>query len=295
MRRKLLTISLLLIILPFSIAAQIDSVLINEEKLIGLYNTILLSEENIEREKYNSEFYSLFRETLSLENSFEHPFDNLPTISIMLAEDESFRIFSWNLQNNEGAHSFFGFVQLSPKVTKNKKEKVIQLKNQEGELLKLENKSFNSDKWPGAIYYQIVPLKKGKQKYYTLVGWRGIDNGLTQKIIDVVYLNGENVKFGYPLFKMDKKTQRRLVFSYNAKATMHLQFNNKEQRFVFDHLAPSSNLVVGQYRFYGPDGSFDALLLDKKVWVYKADIDAKNEAKKSDIYYNPVSQPDIDK
>ena len=160
--------------------------------------------------------------------------------------------------------------------------------------LKQNTKSFGADKWPGAVYYQIITLKKGKQKYYTLAGWRGIDNGLTQKMIEVVYLSGDNVKFGYPIFKMEKKTQRRIVFTFSAKASMHLQFNDKLAQFTFDHLAPSSNLVVGQYRFYGPDGSYDALKKEKKYWEYFPNVDAKNQAKESDLFYTPVTKPEVE-
>lgn len=296
MRLSLTLLTFLFFLSFLGIAQDTEKQLLkNEDDLVTIYNQILLAEENEEREKYNQQFFDLLFTSLSLQGSFSYAFDNLPTISKMRSDDDLIKIFTWNLQNNEGKHAFFGIVQLSPKTTKTKKEKAIVLSNQKGELLKTEFKSFGKDKWPGAVYYQIITLKKGKQKYYTLAGWRGIDNGLTQKMIDVVYLNGESVKFGYPIFKMEKKTQRRIVFSYNAKATMHLQFNQRLEQFTFDHLAPSSNLVAGQHRFYGPDGSYDALKKEKKYWEYLPNVDAKNQAKESDIFYTPVTNPEVDK
>ncbi len=292
------TLNLILIsLLAFSsslLFAQREQIIKNEEELIKLYNKIILSEDNQSREEINASFFELLKTTLQLEESFEYPFDNLPTISKMQPEDNSLRVFTWNLQNNEGENDFFGLVQISPKLTRDKKVKVIVLQNQKGELIKSENKSFAANKWPGAVYYQIVTFKKGKQKYYTLAGWRGIDNGLTQKLVDVIYISGETVKFGYPIFKTERKTQRRIVFSYNSKISMHLKFDKKEEQFIFDHLAPSSNLVAGQYRFYGPDGSYDALKLEKKYWLFIPNIDAKNQSKESDIYYTPVTNPEID-
>ena len=85
-----------------------------------------------------------------------------------------------------------------------------------------------------------------------------------------------------------------MVFSYNAKATMHLGYDEKQGQFIFNHLAPSSNLVADQFRFYGPDGSYDALVMDKKNWLYVPNVDAKNQEKPSDLFYTPVSKPNID-
>lgn len=266
----------------------------NEDELVNLYNQLLLAQENEERDSINLAFHETLVHSLELEGSFDYPFDKLPTISKMQSDDKTLRIFTWNIQNNEGRHAFYGLVQLNPKATKNKEVKTIRLTNQGGELKKTEFKSYGADKWPGAVYYQIITYKKGKQKYYTLAGWRGIDNGLTQKLIDVIYVSNDIVKFGYPLFKLDKKTQRRIVFSYNAKTSMHLQYSDKQDAFIFDHLAPSSNLVADKYRFYGPDGSYDELRREKKYWLYVPDIDAKNQAKDSDLFYNPVTKPDLD-
>jgi hypothetical protein len=295
MSRSLNLLSLLIFFSTSAYAQKADEQLLKiEEELIGIYNQILLSEENDERENYNHTFFDLLYTTLAIKGSFDYPFDNLPTISKMQSDDNMLRVFSWNLQNNEGEHRYYGVVQLNPKALKSKTEKAIMLINEESNLMKYENKSLGPEHWPGAVYYQIISIKKGKQKYYTLAGWRGIDNGLTQKLIDVVYISNESVKFGYPIFKVEKKTQRRLVFSYNAKTTMHLRYDDKLEQFIFDHLAPSSNLVSGQYRFYGPDGSYDALRREKKQWLYIPNVDAKNQAKESDIFYTPVTQPNID-
>lgn len=276
-------------------AQDIEQQLINnEDELVNLYNQLLLTQENDVRDSINNAFYELLAASLELKGAFNYTFDKLPTISKMQSEDKVLRVFTWNIQNNEGIHAFYGMVQLSPKVTKNKEVKCIRLSNQKGMLENTEMKSYGADKWPGAVYYQIIMFKKGKQKYYTLAGWRGIDDGLTQKLIDVIYVSSENVKFGYPIFKMEKKMQRRIVFSYNAKSSMHLQFSDNQDAFIFDHLAPSSSLVAGQYRFYGPDGSYDMLKREKKYWLYVPNMDAKNQEKDSDLFYNPVTKPDVD-
>ena len=291
MKHLLLLFSLTL---SLQVHSQIDEVVSNERELIDLYNKILRSEIDADRDKHNEDFKKLLSETLILDGSFEHPFDNIPTLSKLNTKNSTFRLITWNIQNDAGEHRYYGFAQLSAKSTRSKEIKVIELKNMKGELVSMENKSLNSEKWPGAVYYQMIENKKGKNTYYTLLGWRGIDNGLTQKIIEIVYLSGEDIKFGYPLIKVDNKNRRRLVFSYNAKTSMHLNYDEERKQFTFDHLAASSNLVIGNYRFYGPDGSYDALQWEKKYWKYINDIDAKNKADENDIFYNPVTQPDLD-
>ena len=48
------------------------------------------------------------------------------------------------------------------------------------------NKKLNYKNWYGCLYYDIIPIKVGKEKYYTLLGWDGNNKNTTKKIIDVV-------------------------------------------------------------------------------------------------------------
>ena len=266
-----------------------------EDRLVNHYNAILDSKNDEARNEAHDLFYQTLKETLELKGSFEYPFDKLSTISKLQPDDDTFRIFTWNLQNDAGSHQFFGLIQINPKDTRDQSEKIIELANQIGVLEKTENKSYTAKSWPGAVYYELIPFKKGGNTYYTVAGWRGFDTGLTQKILDVIVIQGENVKFGYPLFKMSGRTQRRAVFTFSGKVSMLLYFDTKNKRFVFDHLAAQNNIVTENFRFYGPDGSYDAFLKDKKDWLYEANYDARNSAKNSDLFYNPVTDPDVEK
>ena len=266
-----------------------------EDNLVNQYNAILDSEKDEDRNKAHELFYQTLKQTLELKGAFEYPFDKLMTISKLQPDDHAFRIFTWNLQNDAGSHRFYGLAQINPKETRSKTEKIIELVNQTGVLKKTENKSFTATKWPGAVYYELIPFKKGGSTYYTVAGWRGFDTGLTQKVLDVIVIQGENVKFGYPLFKMKGRTQRRVVFTFSGKVSMLLFYDEKNKRFVFDHLAAQNNIVTENFRFYGPDGSYDAFLKDKKEWLFEPKYDARNSDKNSDLFYNPVTDPDVEK
>ena len=117
----------------------------NEDELVALYNQLLLCEENNARDSINQLFYDLLLTSLNMEGSYTYPFDNLPTISKMQSDDNKLRIFTYNIQNNEGQHNFYGIVQLNPKYTKAKSEKAILLKNQKRGAIQTRYEKF----WPG--------------------------------------------------------------------------------------------------------------------------------------------------
>ena len=80
---------LTVLFLPSLVRSQVDQIVENEDELVNLYNAILLSEKDGPRDSNNTAFYQLIEETLKLEGSFEYPFDRLPTISKMAADDKS--------------------------------------------------------------------------------------------------------------------------------------------------------------------------------------------------------------
>ena len=65
---------------------------------------------------------------------------------------------------------------------------------------------------------------------------------------------------------------------------MSLRYNEKENRIVYSHLASNreGDLLEGQFQYYGPDGSFDALERRKDKWVTVEDVDARKDKDPSD-------------
>ena len=67
-----------------------------------------------------------------------------------------------------------------------------------------------------------------------------------------------------------------------------LKFDENEKQIVFDHLSPKSPQFTGQYQYYGPDFSYDALEFKKGKWVYIKDVDVRNgKSEKDKTYTNP--------
>jgi hypothetical protein len=136
------------------------------------------------------------------------------------------------------------------------------------------------------IYTQVIEC----DGFYTLIGWDGNNKLTTRKFVDVLYFksNGDPV-FGKDVFKFPRKNPKRLMFEYSSEVSMSLKYNESENRIVYSHLSANQEgeLLEGQYQFYGPDGSFDALELKKDKWVTVEDVDARQEKSKNDNVKKP--------
>jgi hypothetical protein len=90
--------------------------------------------------------------------------------------------------------------------------------------------------------------------------------------------------FGKDVFKFPKKNPKRLMFEYSADISMSLKYNDKRNQIVYDHLAANKpdGLLDGQFQYYGPDGSYDALELKNDKWIVVEDIDARSEKNKNE-------------
>lgn len=129
------------------------------------------------------------------------------------------------------------------------------------------------EKWYGAVYFDIAEVMFDKQKYYTLIGYRQQDALVKSRVLDLLWFKGKKVTFGAPLFLHEKATYQRRVFRYSSEANMMVMYDDKEKMIIFDHLSPTKTLFNGEYRFYGPDFSYDAYESARDGWKYKEDID----------------------
>ncbi|MEL6730031.1 MAG: hypothetical protein AAFP83_02760, partial [Bacteroidota bacterium] len=80
----------------------------------------ILNHPDLEHKKtQNKKFSRLLIETLKRPESYTYDFDSLRTVSVLSAEDKTFRIFTWQIENRkdpnqyygETRHYFFGLVQ----------------------------------------------------------------------------------------------------------------------------------------------------------------------------------------
>ena len=257
-----------------------------EDTLKVMAHTIMNGENQAVKTEANNAFISTLQEVLQFERSFNYPFDSLKTISIKTSSDSKVRIYTWLLKKDNGSYQYFGFVHYKNK--SKKRYEIITLNDNSENIRRPENEQLDNNNWYGALYYDIIYIKKKGRKYYTLLGWDGNNDISTKKIIDVMYFSGrEKIKFGASIFKKGKTTTKRFIIEYNATSTISVRYEEKEKRIVFDHLIPMRKDLEGLHEYYIPDGTYNALKYTNGKWELKNDVAANNPSSKTPAREKP--------
>lgn len=202
---------------------------------------------------------------LTKPGSFEYAFDSMPSISVLQAEDMSFRIFTWQSKLTDEAFRYYGVIQ-----TGGKTPKLYPLVDYSEFYENPDSIVVDADRWIGALYYNIIKVKAGKKTYYTLFGWDDNNSMSSKKYIDILWFDKSGMpKFGYPLFKPEKgKSPTRVILEYKNEASMSLNYYPDEKKILFDHTVPLSGIEEGFYFNYVPDGTMDGYQWKNGVWEF---------------------------
>jgi hypothetical protein len=92
----------------------------------------------------------------------------------------------------------------------------------------------------------------------------------------VIRLNKKGIPYFGGKFHREEKQTQRVVFQYSAQVVMQITHDKRLKMLVFDHLQPFEPLLRGDYRFYAPDGSYDAYEFVKGDFFFREDVDARN-------------------
>ncbi len=233
----------------------------------------------------NAQFIKTLVTALKTPGSFSYPFDSLKRISVMKSPDNTFRIFSWSVPLQDGTYRFFGSIQMATKDGKLKMFPLIDDTNN----LKDPNQVTGSKNWYGARYYQVIPVAiSGRQPYYVLLGWKGKNAKASKKVIEVLSFDKtEQPVFGKAVFDGLKgaTTKNRVIFEYNKLNSMTLTLDRTVNMIVFDHLAPLSSEMEGDFEYYASDLSFDAYKLLGGRLKLVENVEMKNEPNGMDEFY----------
>lgn len=268
-----------------------------EDSLKHISQRVFLSK--IEKNKFeaNKQFIALWNVVLKDEKSMQYPFDSLKQdVSLLMAPDKKFRIITWNIIKEDQTHAFFGFIQVNNSKTVKKglfkKETTAQydvfpLADKSATVKTPENYVSDPSKWFGMLYVDCI---KSDEEFYTLIAWDGNDKLTQRKFIDVLSFKPDGTPvFGKDVFKFPGKFAKRIMFEYASEVAMSLKYNSNRKQIIFSHLAPNGldPTLEGQYQYYGPDGSFDALEMKKGKWVYEPAIDIRKDKDKTDNVKKP--------
>ncbi|MGP1362351.1 MAG: hypothetical protein ACTTKZ_01530 [Bacteroides sp.] len=135
--------------------------------------------------------------------------------------------------------------------------------------------STSPNEWIGAVYYAIEPFEFQGTKSYLLLGVAGHTPLCSRKVIETFYIDAtDELQLGIPCLLYSKtKIFQRIFYSYSARVAMTLQFIDKGERILIDHLSPSAPQYSGIPQFYGPDASQDAFVrTESGYWRHESDI-----------------------
>ncbi len=256
------------LLLPLSGMAQKKLFMAYEDSLMRIAPTMIQGGNDAERIAANEKFLSLWEPILDEEKSMRYPFDSLSTISVLTSADKKVRIINWTIPQDNGTHQYQAIVQY---YNYENKYNVVHLDPLQEELREPELMKLQNNQWIGALYYQLETIKRGKRKYYILLGWDGHDDRSNKKILDVLTIS-RGLTFGAPIFKIGKKPQNRFILEYKEDAAASMKYLADEERIVFSHLVPLSEGLKGLYDFYVPDGSVDALILRNGKFSFEENV-----------------------
>jgi len=282
-----------LIFTPGNAEAQHSDGNKNQQNLLNLQDSLLvlsykMINDSIEPERYNAnyKFIKTLVSSLKTPYSFNFPFDSLKTISIQSSPDKRFRIFSWHVMNNDGSYRYYGTIQMN---NPDGKLQLFPLVDYTPAIKISADTVTTPDKWYGAQYYRIISVLNNVQTpYYVLLGWKGNTIRSTKKVIEILYFKDGKAYFGMPVFDGDKEQpfKKRVIFEYDRRATMVLNYDSSLSTVVFDHLAPPDPKLKGRFELYGPDFSYDGYRLVNGRWKFVPDLELKNDPTDQDDKFN---------
>jgi hypothetical protein len=220
----------------------------------------------------DSQFTRTLVRALKVKNSFFYPFDSLQTVSHIYAPDSSFRIFTWQLSQDEDHFRRHGAIQMR---TPDGSLKLFALSDRTQVISHLMDTVTNNQYWIGNIYYNIIEKKYGGRNYYTLLGYDEFGFTSTRKWIEVLTFDKEgNPVFGGPYFSFvggdpahPAATMSRFMIVFKKDGGAHLQYDADLGMILFDHLVPESS-ESDKKNDLVPDGDYEGFRWVNGKWVH---------------------------
>ena len=252
------------------------------DSLNMLGTSILSSEDHQTRIESSKKYTNSLKKILASPDFDDKILESVKNLSVQKEKDLA--IYTWVVPSPDRASFVYhGII----KYRRENMHSIFELTDKSDSIMHPETTKTGPGKWYGAVYYKMIPRKKGKKKYYTLLGWKGNNASSTKKVIEILEMQGNTPVFGSPMIKTDQGLRHRIVFEYNAEASMSLHYYEKKSMIIFDHLSPPNAGLLGVYPTYGPDFSYDALIEKGNRWVLKKDILPENEDRKTKKFDPP--------
>ncbi len=217
----------------------------------------------------DSQFTKMFVRALKIKNSFYYPFDSLITISRLMPEDSSFKIFTWQMVVNEYVTRQHGAIQMK---TADGSLKLLPLIDKSAVTINREDTIGNNFGWMGAVYYKLIEKKAFGKSYYTLLGYDENNINSNKKVIEILtFKDGEPIfggaNFSFQDNSVMKKSRARYVMEYKKNSSPRLTYDPDQDMIIYEHLISETGEPNKKYT-YIPDGDYEGLKWIDGKWVH---------------------------
>ncbi len=262
-----------------------------QDSLVVLSKRIGEAQENTGRFEENAKFIKTLVQALKLPEAYNASFQDVGMISTVKSPDNAFKLYTWFVPTDDGRYRYFGTIQMPSKAGKLQLFPLID----GSENFPDSNAVTEVKSWFGSRYYEIVPLNTSKQVSYALLGWKGINQKTTSKVIEILSFENGTPVFGKAVFEEAGKLsgKNRMIFTYNKMNSMTLRFDKKVKMIVCDHLAPYDPAMKGNFEYYASDSSFDGYAMVKGKLKLVENITLNNDPDDQDDQYIDPSRKDI--
>lgn len=194
----------------------------------------------------------------------------------------SVRFITWSHPLPEGGRKHMGLVVVQ---AKREAAHIIPLHDRQLPLYggKIEEAWFHErmrpTDWLGAVYVDGMPYHYEGRSCFLLCGLAGGDARVVRRVVETVEVTAEGeVYFGVPCIQYGRQRYHRLMYAHSARVAMTLRplpaSGRRGKLILIDHLSPSRPQYGGLPEYYGPDGSQDALILQKEgIWLHELNVE----------------------
>jgi hypothetical protein len=262
-----------------------------EDSLQSISLKIVQGRTAAERFAADSQFTKMFVRALKNKNSFYYPFNSLSTISKLIPEDSTFKIFTWQMVVNDNVTRQHGAIQMK---TDDGSLKLFPLIDKSDITINKEDTIGNNFGWMGAVYYKLIEKHAFGKNYYTLLGYDENNISSNKKIIEILTFNNGEPIFGGSYFSFQdnsviKKHNARYIMEYKKNASPRLTYDPDQDMIIYEHLISESGEPQKKYT-YIPDGDYEGLKWIDGRWVHIQKVFTQ----KTPEGQEPVPQPVLD-
>jgi len=218
-------------------------------------------------------FYKTFEDLLNEDPSLEELID-IPFISSQVPKDSSFVLFTWRLASEDQSEFYYFGHIFSP----TNEFAPIALHDRMGSGRITQYSTQTPDNWPAAFYYNIrdFELPDG-QTAYLLFGINEYSRFNRIRIMDVLYREGNNFYFGYPVFgedhaSMARRGKTRIMMKYSYDAPVFLNYDSEYELIVMNVMDEMEGIHPNQGITAIPSGEYHGYRYEDGYWIYVPEI-----------------------